>query len=118
MVCQRYGVAVRSGESGMAQLACGCFDPVPVAQRSNIDMVEMQRDAIAHAQIAAEIGPRIGIRTDAMVDMQGGKPPFEAGRKRVQQMQQHDRIHAAAQADQYMTARGKQRRETRRNGVS
>jgi hypothetical protein len=52
------------------------------------------------------------------MDMQGGKPPVEPGSQHVQQMQQHDRIHAAAQANEDVTVLGKKRREARRNSVS
>ena len=81
-------------------------------------MFDVQRNVVLCAESGAEIRPRIGVRTDAVMDVQGGKQPVEAGSKRVQQMQQHDGIHAAAQADKDMTATGKKRRETHRNSVS
>jgi hypothetical protein len=52
------------------------------------------------------------------MDMQGGKLPGKAGSKRVQQMQQHDGIHAAAQTDKDVIVTGKKRRQARRNSVS
>jgi len=36
----------------------------------------------------------------------------------MQQMQQHDRIHAAAQTDEDVTVLGEKRRKARRDGVS
>ena len=89
-----------------------------VAQRGDIDAFDVQRNVVPSAESGAEIRPRIGVRTDAVMDMQGGKLPLEAGSKRVQQMQQHDGIHAAAQTDQDVTVPGKKRREARRNSVS
>ena len=52
------------------------------------------------------------------MDMQSREFPLEARRKGVQQVQQHDGIHAAAQANENLTMPGKKRRETRRDGVS
>jgi hypothetical protein len=52
------------------------------------------------------------------MNMQGGKFPLETRGKCVKQMQQHDRIHAAAQTDQDVTVTWKKRREARRNSVS
>jgi hypothetical protein len=52
------------------------------------------------------------------MNMQGGKFPLETRSKRVQQMQQHDGIHAAAQTDKDVTVTGKKRRKARRNSVS
>ena len=114
VVRQRHKITRLRGERRVAQLARRRFDAVP-AQRRDIHMFDAQRDLVARAQIGAELRPRIGIRADAVVDMNCGKLPGEKRGEFVQQMQQHHRIHPAAQADQNGTARWEQRRDTRRD---
>src|SRR3990172_4935668 len=86
-----------------------------LSQRCDIHMLDMQRDLVECAQAGAELRPRIGIRADAVMDMQCGKPPGEMRRKFMQQMQQHHRTPPAAQADQNGTVRGEQRCDARRD---
>ena len=102
----------------MAQLARRRLDAMFVTQAGDIDAFDVQRNVVLYAKSGAEIRPHIGVRADTVMDMQGGKLPVEAGSKRVQQMQQHDRIHAAAQTDKDVTVTGKKRRQARRNSVS
>jgi hypothetical protein len=102
----------------MAQLARSRLDAMLVSQPGDIDAFDVQRNAVLCAKSSAEIRPRIGVRTDTVMDMQGGKLPVETWSKRVQQMQQHDRIHTAAQTDKDVTVAGKKRRKARRNDVS
>ena len=66
------------------------LDAMLAAQRRDIYSFDMQLDAVLCAQTGAKIRPRIGVWTDAVVDMQRGKSPLEAWRKRMQKMQQHD----------------------------
>ena len=118
MMCERDEIAGLPGESGVTQLAGGCLDAVLVAQSGNIHSFNMQGNIKLIAESATKFRPIMGIGTDAVVDVQGGKPPFETRREGMQQMQQNDGIHAAAQADQEVTALGKKRRQARRNGIS
>lgn len=118
MMGQRDVVAGLPGESGVAQFTRSRLDAVLVTQRCDVDALDMQRDALAGAKIGAEIRPRIGVRADAVMDMQSGKPPLETRSEDMQQMQQNDGIHTAAQTDEDVTVPGKKRREVRRNGFS
>ena len=112
MVRQRYEIACLPGKCRMAQLARCRLDAV-FAQRCNINVFDMQRNGVLRAKSGAEIRPRIGIGTDAMMNMQCGESPEKTRRKPAQQVQQHDGINPAAQADQDGTVRGKQRRDLR-----
>ena len=118
MMRQCNEIALLPGESSMAQLARSGFDTVIGLQRGDVDAFDMQRDVEPNAKSGAEVRPSIGIGTDPVMDMQCGKLPLEAGSKGVQQVQQHDGIHAAAQTDEDLTVSGKQRRQARRDGVS
>jgi hypothetical protein len=118
MVRQRDEISGMPGQGRVAQLARGRFDAVIIAQRRDVHAFDLQRDAVSRAKLDAEIRPGVGIGADAVMDVQGGKAPFEAWREEMQQVQQHDRIHAAAQADEDAAVPGKKRREARRNGVS
>ena len=118
MMCQRNEIAFMRGKRSMTQLARSGFDTVIGLQRGDIDAFDVQRDIESNAKPGAEIRPCIGVRTDAVMDMQGGKLPLEARRKAEQHMQQHDGIHAATQANEDLTVSGKKRRQARRDGVS
>ena len=112
MVCHRDKIAGLTGKSRVAQLARCRLDAM-LAQRCDIDTFDMQGNVQPGAQHDAEIRPGIGIRTDAVMDMQCGKLPGKTRREFMQQMQQHHRVHAAAQTGQYRAMRGKQRRDLR-----
>ena len=99
VVRQRHKITRLRCERRVAQLARRRFDAV-TAQRRDIYMLDMQGDLVTRAQAGAEFRPRIGIRADAVMDMQCGKPPGETRSEFMQQMQQHHRVHPAAQADQ------------------
>jgi hypothetical protein len=118
MVSQRNAVAFLVEKSSVAQFACGGLYAMIGSQGGDIDLLDVQRNIQTRAVSSAETRPVISIRADSMMHMQGGQPPFEARCQSVQQMQQHDRIHAAAQTDEDVTMPGKMRRESRRNGIS
>ena len=111
---QRDEVARLPGKRRMAQLARRRFDTVR-AQRGNVYMFDMQRNGVARTESDTEIRPRIGVGADAMMDMQGGKLPGITRRELLQQVQQHNGINPAAQADQDGAVRGEQRRNLRRD---
>ena len=97
-------VAVLARERGMAQLARGGLDSV-FAQRRDVHMFDFQGNFQPGAQSGAKLSPGIGVRADAVVDMQCGKLPREAWRETVKKMEQYDRIHPAAESDQNGAAR-------------
>jgi hypothetical protein len=118
MMRQRDYIARLLGKSRMAQFACRRLDAMLVTQAGDIDAFDAQRNVVLCTKSGAEIHPRIGVPADAVMDMQGRKLPVETWSKGMKQMQQHDRVHAAAQTNEDVTFPGKKRRQARRNSVS
>ncbi len=98
MVRDRDDVGIGRGERGVARgtrrrleaLAGRPRDPRPVHR---------QRDRPARALGGAELGPGVGIRREAVVDVQGGHGDRQLARERGQRVEQHHRIAAARQRD-------------------
>jgi hypothetical protein len=80
-------------------------------------MLYMQCQAISNAQFGAKIRPCIRIRANTVMDMQGGQVPLKTRRKSMQQVQQHDRVHAAAQTKENVTVLRKKRPQSSRDSV-
>ena len=53
-----------------------------------------------------------------MMDVQGGQAPLKSWRESMQQVQQHDGVHAAAQTNEDVTVLRKKRPESGRDSVS
>ena len=81
-------------------------------------MFDMQRNGVTGTEPGAEIRPGIGVGADTVMDVQCGKLPEKTRDKLVQNMQQHDRIDSATQADQNGAVGRYQRRKTRRDFFS
>ena len=63
-------------------------------------MRDLQGNVAARAQVGTERRPGIGLRADAVMDVQRAQAPLVSRGKLVQQVQQDNGINTAAQAQQ------------------
>jgi hypothetical protein len=67
----------------------------PLAASHDLDAAHGERHAQTLAQLSAESGPRVRVRAQAVINMDGPKRKLPLG----ENMQKHNRINAARQAD-------------------